>query len=59
MSAELYLLRRGEYRIEVVATETGKPLMSKKFTVKGPRTRISLELPPQTLCQLDIRCPAK
>jgi len=59
MSAELYLLRRGEYRFEVVAAETGKTLASSEFAVKGPRTRIAFKLPLRTLCRLSVRATAK
>ncbi|MCX7823997.1 MAG: hypothetical protein N2689_00375 [Verrucomicrobiae bacterium] len=55
MSAELYLLRRGEYRFDLVAPQTGRTLASGTFVMKGPRARINFDLPPRTLCQLSVR----
>jgi len=55
MSAELYLLKPGEYRVELVAPRNAKPLATEKLVVKGPRTKINFELPPQTPCQLSVR----
>ncbi|MFA7002836.1 MAG: FAD-dependent oxidoreductase, partial [Verrucomicrobiia bacterium] len=59
MSAELYLLRPGEYNFELVAPGNAKPLTSGKLVVKGPQTRIGFELPAQTPCQLSVHRPAR
>ncbi|MHC4400871.1 MAG: hypothetical protein ACYTG0_14435 [Planctomycetota bacterium] len=56
MQAELYLLSPGRYTFDLVEEgkhPTGKPA---PFSVDGPRTRISFELPPRKLCALKV-CP--
>jgi hypothetical protein len=57
MSAELYLLKPGEYILTLTAKngEEQKPLITDKFVVKGGRTRVFFELPPRKLCILTIR----
>ncbi len=59
MSAELYLLAPGRYTLEFSAIEGDKrPIeTTRQFVVKGPRTRISFELPPRRRCLLRIRRP--
>ena len=54
--AELYLLDKGKYNLTVTAKEAAgrTRLATKSITVKGPRTRISFELPPGKLCALKI-----
>ena len=59
MSAELYLLKSGEYRFNLITPGADKALASGTFAVKGPRARISFDLPPQTPCQLSIHCQSK
>jgi hypothetical protein len=56
MSAELYLLKQGEYIFTIKAKddEQQKPLTTDTFTVKGGRTQIFFELPPRRLCVLNI-----
>ncbi len=56
MSAELYLLAKGAYTLTIATADAkGKvKLEVKAFTVKGPRTRISFELPGQKLCTLKV-----
>jgi hypothetical protein len=59
LTAELYLLKPGDYRFDLTAPDASKPLATGTFTAKGPRTRIRFELPSQTLCELSIRTSAK
>lgn len=56
MSAELYLLEKGDYNLTITQSrsEGRAALMSKTVIVKGPRTRIQFELPPQALCKIRI-----
>jgi len=54
MQAEFYLLAPGPYRLtlaDAAGTAIARP---QDFTVVGPRTRISLELPPKMLCTLKV-----
>lgn len=52
MSAELYLLAPGRYTWQLTAAA---PLASPTtFTVSGPRTQVTFELPSQRLCTLRI-----
>lgn len=54
MEAELYLLAPGRYTFELRqegSDGTGKPA---PFSVSGPRTRISFELPPRKPCVLRV-----
>jgi hypothetical protein len=57
MSAELYLLKPGEYTLtlKTINGEEQKPLLTNKFVVEGQRTQVSFELPPRKLCVLNIR----
>jgi hypothetical protein len=57
MSAELYLLAKGKYTFTISAKgiKGRASLVIKTFTVRGPRTRISFELPGQRLCNLAVR----
>lgn len=57
MSAEFYLLKPGGYTLTITTGDSKKlsPLAAQEFKVKGPRTRISFELPPRTHCVLNIR----
>jgi hypothetical protein len=56
MTAELYLLSPGDYALTVApAGAESAPIATQSVTVKGPRTRISFELPPHRLCLLDLR----
>ncbi len=55
LAAELYLLARGDYRLTLAPADgRSVPLSSRAITVKGPYTRVSLDLPPQRLCTLNI-----
>jgi hypothetical protein len=60
ISAELYLLLQGKYTLTIASNKAnGRTVLEKKtFTVRGPRARISFELPPQKLCTLVV-APAK
>jgi len=54
MQAELYLLAPGSYRL-TLRSAAGKALLGPQtFAVAGPRTRVSLDLPPGELCTLKI-----
>jgi len=53
MSAEFYLLEPGEYELSVEAK--GRPPQSRRFEVKGRRTRVEFELPARKLSRLEIR----
>lgn len=57
MEAELYLLAAGNYTFRLSSGKAGEsaPDVTHAFTVCGPRTRISFELPPQRLCTMLIR----
>lgn len=55
MQAEFYLLAPGSYRYTLTTAAKKVPQPPQTFAVAGPRTRISLEMPPQTLCTLEIR----
>ena len=56
ISAELYLLVKGKYTFTIASKSAkGRTVLEKKtFTVRGPRTRISFELPPQKLCTIVV-----
>jgi DNA-binding transcriptional ArsR family regulator len=56
ISAELYLLVKGKYTLTIASKSVrGRTVLEKKaFTVRGPRARISFELPPQKLCTLVV-----
>ena len=52
MSAELYLLAGGEYNLTVAVKDGDKTKTAETgaFTVTGPRTRVSFDLPGRKLC---------
>jgi hypothetical protein len=52
MSAELYLLEEGKYRLTL--TTGGKEVSVQMVNVSGPRARVELALPPRVLCSLRI-----
>jgi hypothetical protein len=56
MSAELYLLTKGDYTFAVgsESTKGRRKVVIKAFRVKGPRTRISFELPGEKICTLKV-----
>jgi hypothetical protein len=56
MSAELYLLAKRNYELLIATLDTNGrvKLRIKAFTVRGPRTRISFELPGQKRCTLTV-----
>ncbi len=54
MSAELYLLKSGRYTFALV-DDAGQAIVSATpFTVEGPRTRVSFELPSRKRCVLRV-----
>ncbi len=55
MSAELYLLKPGEYTLTLVPEGGGEAAATERFTVAGPRARVAFELPPRTSCTLEVR----
>ena len=57
MTAELYLLKTGRYSVVLTTRSASEqtPLASHDFTMEGLRTQVAFELPPQTLCTLNIR----
>jgi len=56
LSAEFYLLGVGKYRWTIAARDGGEQnVRTDEFVVESRRTRVSFELPPRTLCVLDIR----
>ncbi|MHC4475807.1 MAG: hypothetical protein ACYTEL_09180 [Planctomycetota bacterium] len=52
MAAELYMLKPGAY--EMVLSCPGKAGPTRLVEVKSPRTRISFQLPAQTMCELSL-----
>ncbi len=55
LGAAFYLLSPGPYRFGIVDQSTGSPVMpDTQFSVTGPRTRISFQLPPGRLCMLRV-----
>jgi len=56
LAAELYLLAPGEYTFALTVEGTGKPApkTTGRVVVKGPRTRITVELPPRKSCVLRV-----
>jgi hypothetical protein len=53
--AELYLLSPGRYSSVLLDGNSDLELHpSDEFTVRGPRTKIELELPPGKLCVLKV-----
>lgn len=54
MDAELYLLEKGDYVVDLVNTVTGKSTRN-DLTVDGPRSRITLAISPGALYTLSIR----
>jgi hypothetical protein len=57
MSVEFYLLKPGDYVLTIRPKDAQgqKPLQTHEFSVKGPRTQVSFQLPPKRLCVLDVR----
>jgi hypothetical protein len=53
ISAEFYLLTKGKYTYKI-ASKDKTVLENETFTVRGPRTLISFELPPQKPCTLVV-----
>jgi hypothetical protein len=54
MGAELYMLKDGIYEI-VLSTADGAVLNRQRVHVKGPRTRISFEIPSEVTCILTVK----
>lgn len=52
--AELYLLGEGKYSL-TLTDKDGRKLQSDQVKVTGTRTRITLSLPPGTLCKLTVQ----
>lgn len=55
MQAEFYLLAPGLYQFALTAAAKKGPQPPQTFTVAGPRTRVSMEIPPKTLVTLEVR----
>ena len=53
MAADLYLLKPGEYTLEVRAED--EEAVETAFSVTGPRTRVPLTIPPARTCELIVR----
>ena len=53
LEAALYLLEEGRYQL-TLADADGRELESRTLEVSGERTRISVDLPPRTLCTLRV-----
>jgi len=55
MLADLFLLDPAEYTLMLSAADTpSNPLTTQKVLVRGPRTRIRFELPPERRCLLRV-----
>ncbi len=54
MTAELYLLDKGDYTLRLRCQGTKKPSVAKTIKVIGSRTRVTFELPPRRLCTLRV-----
>ncbi len=52
---ELYLLGEGDYTLTVTPERAKKPSIKKSVTVRGPRTRLEIKLPPRILCELRVK----
>lgn len=55
MAAEIYILRGGAYEMTLAPAGGGEPWLRKAVRVSGPRTRVSLQLPPGKLASLSLR----
>jgi hypothetical protein len=55
MAAEFYLLKPGQYTMELRLAEGNELVTSTNFTVAGPRASVPFELPPRKLCKLHIK----
>ena len=57
MGAELYMLKDGVYEMTLRdSAQAGRKYLDRqKIEVKGPRTRISFEIPPSATCVLSLR----
>ena len=53
VTAELYLLQKGQYTLTLKTEDD--VLLTRPLTVTTPRPRITVTLPPQTLCTLRLR----
>lgn len=54
MTAELYLLDKGDFALTLQCQGQKKPLLQKPVKVEGSRTRVAFELPPRKLCTLHV-----
>jgi hypothetical protein len=56
MSAEIYLLEPGRYKLTVTVDNNGRkePAGTYEFSVESRRTRVNFKLPPQKLCELHV-----
>ena len=52
--AELYLLEKGNYGVELIDLETGHPIMETTLASTGKTSRIALRIPPRQRCRLLI-----
>jgi len=55
MAAELYLLTPGRYEWTITDSDGERLTPPQPFSVAGPRTKITFELPPQTTCVLGVK----
>jgi hypothetical protein len=57
MGAEFYLLKPGDYTLELTTAGSGskQPFASGAFTVTGPRCHVTFKLPPRLLCTVSVR----
>lgn len=58
MSAEIFLLRPGDYEMTLAPAEGGKAWLTRTLKVSGQRTRIALELPARQRAALALRLSA-
>jgi hypothetical protein len=59
MRAELYLLTQGGYTFTLEDDRGHTIVPPTRFTVDGPRTRISFELPSRKPCVLKVVAPIR
>ena len=57
LSAMLFLLKDGDYKLRLIKAEDESLLSEQYLYVGGRGIRISIELPPRTLCKLQIKKP--
>jgi hypothetical protein len=55
MEIELLLLKPGAYILELVNARTGEMLYPRLLPISNDTRRISIEIPPQILCRIDVQ----